>query len=425
MSLEGTSVEQLGERIKRLRKERKMTLADVAGDRLTKGMLSLIENGKANPSMESLQYIASRLDINSSELMQSEDKNLIRELLLNAESLLAEYKETFSKERQEEIKQEYLDRLYPFFENRNVAGSSYEEVRLYELYLIGKYYFKDQFELKSIRKVVEMYENLNAFSKILSLYSFMAINEFAKLNYNEALSFLLEGEQKLNQYEYLIDPLEKLDFYYNLTVVYAAVNDEAKTEHYLNVAMELSKKKKVFYRLNDFYRFLYYVNLQSFDVEKMKFYIRKIKDYVRLIEDPLEQLMLDIITLTFYNVVEKDYMKVINYTFNGNLPKEIELGNNVFINSEKAYAYYHLNDFKQAIAIVKDLKIPYYNTHPIDLSFLYQGFAIRALCQYELENIEEAKRDILYAYDGVKTFSNSIQKQFIVESYEKIIKEKL
>ena len=65
-------MDQLGERIKQIRKERKMTLAQVAGDRLTKGMLSLIENGKAQPSMESLQHIAGQLNVDIADLLQND-----------------------------------------------------------------------------------------------------------------------------------------------------------------------------------------------------------------------------------------------------------------------------------------------------------------------------------------------------------------
>ena len=54
-------MDTLGLRIRQLRKEQKLTLEALAGNKLTKGMLSLIENGKAQPSMESLSYIAERL----------------------------------------------------------------------------------------------------------------------------------------------------------------------------------------------------------------------------------------------------------------------------------------------------------------------------------------------------------------------------
>jgi len=50
----------LGERIRAIRKLKKMTLEALAGDQLTKGMLSQIENNKARPSMDSLEYIGTR-----------------------------------------------------------------------------------------------------------------------------------------------------------------------------------------------------------------------------------------------------------------------------------------------------------------------------------------------------------------------------
>ncbi|MCT4573638.1 helix-turn-helix domain-containing protein, partial [Bacillus thuringiensis] len=51
----------LGEKIKTLRKEKKLTQTELVGSELTKSMLSQIENGKATPSMKTLQYIAEKL----------------------------------------------------------------------------------------------------------------------------------------------------------------------------------------------------------------------------------------------------------------------------------------------------------------------------------------------------------------------------
>ena len=73
----------LGERIRSLRKQRKMTLEALAGDQLTKGMLSLIENNKANPSMESLSYIAEQLGVEMSELLEEVNTQELREVLEN------------------------------------------------------------------------------------------------------------------------------------------------------------------------------------------------------------------------------------------------------------------------------------------------------------------------------------------------------
>ncbi len=78
----------LGTRIRNLRKERKLTLEALAGDRLTKGMLSQIENDKAKPSMESLDYIAERLGVKASELLEEIAPSTIRHLLEQVEIFL-------------------------------------------------------------------------------------------------------------------------------------------------------------------------------------------------------------------------------------------------------------------------------------------------------------------------------------------------
>jgi transcriptional regulator with XRE-family HTH domain len=51
----------IGEKIKSLRKEKKLTQSALAGQRITRNMLSLIERGAANPSLETVEYIAAKL----------------------------------------------------------------------------------------------------------------------------------------------------------------------------------------------------------------------------------------------------------------------------------------------------------------------------------------------------------------------------
>ena len=52
----------VGEKIKTLRKELNMTQSELAGEEMTKSMLSQIENNVSNPSMKTLQYIAKVLN---------------------------------------------------------------------------------------------------------------------------------------------------------------------------------------------------------------------------------------------------------------------------------------------------------------------------------------------------------------------------
>ena len=59
----------IGEKIKKLRTAKMMTQSELAGTAITRNMLSQIENGVARPSLETVQYIASRLNISPGYLL--------------------------------------------------------------------------------------------------------------------------------------------------------------------------------------------------------------------------------------------------------------------------------------------------------------------------------------------------------------------
>lgn len=60
---------ELGKRIKEARLAKKLTQTEVAGDFITRNMLSQIESGTANPSLKTLEYLTSVLDIPIQALM--------------------------------------------------------------------------------------------------------------------------------------------------------------------------------------------------------------------------------------------------------------------------------------------------------------------------------------------------------------------
>ena len=62
-----------GEKIKAARIHRSMTQSELAGDKITRNMLSIIESGKANPSTETVRYLADRLELPVSYLLSDED----------------------------------------------------------------------------------------------------------------------------------------------------------------------------------------------------------------------------------------------------------------------------------------------------------------------------------------------------------------
>ena len=65
----------IGNKIKQLRISAGLTQSQLAGSKITRNMLSCIESGKASPSIDTLSYLADRLNVPVSFLV-SEDDNL-------------------------------------------------------------------------------------------------------------------------------------------------------------------------------------------------------------------------------------------------------------------------------------------------------------------------------------------------------------
>jgi transcriptional regulator with XRE-family HTH domain len=80
--------ETLGQRIKRLRKERGMSLAKVVGGDFSRAFLNQVELGRAQPSTRVLRVIAGRLGTQVDYLLEGRLPDLDRELALERARLL-------------------------------------------------------------------------------------------------------------------------------------------------------------------------------------------------------------------------------------------------------------------------------------------------------------------------------------------------
>lgn len=76
----------LGAKLRQARLEKGLSQKELAGDRITRNMLSLIENGSASPSMETLRYLATALGKPLSFFLE-EDLSANQKCILSARSL--------------------------------------------------------------------------------------------------------------------------------------------------------------------------------------------------------------------------------------------------------------------------------------------------------------------------------------------------
>ena len=67
----------IGEKIKKLRTDKLMSQSELAGGEITRNMLSQIEHGSAMPSLSTVNYIASRLNVSPGFLLANEEDERI------------------------------------------------------------------------------------------------------------------------------------------------------------------------------------------------------------------------------------------------------------------------------------------------------------------------------------------------------------
>ena len=183
----------LGERIKALRKEQRLTLVDLAGSKITKGMMSLIENNKSKPSMDTLEYLAEELGVTVSYLTQEGDSEWTKEVLERSELYNAFDFPT------ELIKEEILPNMDKIAQS-NDGMVVYHLIRVYYRYTGQK------------EKAEEITDLIEKFYKSIGLEHLAVTDKM-----NNAVSMLYERDYK-NAYEtikQLEDEVEKFKDYDN------------------------------------------------------------------------------------------------------------------------------------------------------------------------------------------------------------------
>lgn len=93
---------QLGQKIRELRVKEGITQKELAGDKITRNMLSLIENGSASPSVRTLLYIAEKLGTPAGYFFSSSTADESRFLKL---TVIEKLKEKFSQKKYRECRE--------------------------------------------------------------------------------------------------------------------------------------------------------------------------------------------------------------------------------------------------------------------------------------------------------------------------------
>lgn len=392
----------LGEKIKALRKEKKLTQTELAGSELTKSMLSQIENGKATPSMKTLQYIAEKLECEPSFLLE-EDEGKIVELIQKMEPLI--------KANGDEV----YKTLLPIVQTD--LPPTLNTARLYKQFITGAAIMNDYNIAYYVETAVSIFEKYTLYRESTETKLLFYYMLFKRKKYKECLQLIatIRDEYKAKNLE--MDLITHIQLYLKEAIILLAYGNYEKCEKVILDALAFSKKHQVYYKTDEFYRILSYQKIIVADKERYLYYIKKSEQFAIFTEDTLSAANVDILKAYYYNTVTNEYTIALEHLeqFREKLKNDPIFQDDGLYYLEKGKSLYGLKRYKEALETLKHATIPDYMNHPLDQSWVLTAGSYRALCYIELQDKKSALTEAKEAVQAIDSYPDSIFTSFIKE----------
>lgn len=387
--------QNLGERIKTLRKELKMTQTDLAGSEMTKSMLSQIENNLAMPSMKNLQYLASRLgksasyffddnDSQSTSLSEEIHKELIeisglmnrRKLdaaLKALEAMLAKY----SFDKDSKLYADFLSKhgVCLIEMNRSAEGE------------------------EKIKEAVIIYKNKYLFVDASRTYTTLIGTPWNNFDYCKCMIILDEAMSIYNNsinkdYAFEIETL------YIRSLLYTGLDRLEESLVATNKALDISKQTNIYYRSDELYKNLAILNGLMGNIEHFDEYINKARQFSVFTENNDVLSGVEGVCGLYYNYMGKPDI-ALEYL---DKAQKLSEGAVAFALAEKTKSYYLLGKYQEALESVKLIQNPDYIPFKYDYLHIWTAKIYEGLCLNKLGKSKEA----------IATIKSGIEKQEIV-----------
>jgi transcriptional regulator with XRE-family HTH domain len=236
----------LGQKVKKLRKEKGLTQQDLADNNISRSMLSLIENDVAQPSMSTLSYVAQKLGRSLSYFL-SDDEEINQQgekLLIKAENLIDEGQH-----------EEAFKNIHAFISQHQDAASYSATERLFgSLYvLLGICCFNMQHPeaLSYLTSAVEKLIHADAPLYLSNAYNYLSILKYQENDYAEMERLLILADSVLGNIT-LNNIRMKLNVAYNLALAYYMQQKYPQTLELIRQTLSYCGKYEVFFNYGDF-----------------------------------------------------------------------------------------------------------------------------------------------------------------------------
>lgn len=409
-------MDTLGKRIHSIRKSKKMTLVDVAADKMTKGMLSLIENDKAQPSIENLQHIARMLHTEISSLTNEFPPAKLRELLDEIHSI-----QRRNTEDTVTASQLIIDLVKPI---ENKLPLCYETAQIIVIYIkcfsrIEKY----EEGILASTKGAALFKEMSLYNEYLQAIRCIAINEECLNHYENAFNVLQEAFEMCISDYYFINTDIKISIFYDYAAsAFANGNFEiakVSTTHLIDTC----HKNKAYFFYSHSLRLAATASIIFGKMEEVEHYRKLLDRFTEFDQTEETELLSNLFYLIYYNLGSKNPEKVI--IFGDKLLENKQISNlNQFVYLELGKAYYQLGKINLAYSYFKKYNLSQQVVlHPIDQGIFNESYAYYALLLQKLGKIEEATTWATLAFENSKKIVQFFDQDFIHSTYNEIVKK--
>ncbi|MDJ1156193.1 helix-turn-helix transcriptional regulator [Macrococcus caseolyticus] len=412
----------LGSRIRNLRKEKKLTLEALAGDYMTKGMLSLIENNKNNPSMESLEYIAERLGTSVSALLEDGSEVTTNNIYNEIKQILKVPNISYQKE---------IDGiLSPII---NEIQHNRKGAFIFKHYAFTKARINDvDNAVKYMNKAKSIYADNDDINELIEVERDYASIYYLVRDYDKAL------QHAITTYENYKDDLSVTNpnIIPNLLVSIGTfcyqnydIDDCIK---YFKLAEEKCIENKTYKHLTPIYKSLCVMYILNQDETHYTVTYKKFDNIKQLNPDDF-QTNFDIFTTDIiYYFFNEEYHKLLHLLDqrdtllkHNQYQQQVNDNFEAFWSLYKAIALYNLQQYDSAVSILNSDDADTEFTALADVSIHAQKYTYLALNEERLGNHKSACDYIIKAMGIIKSIPSNHFTQITEQTYERIINESL
>lgn len=268
----------LGQKIKSIRKEQGLTQAELVGDRITRNQLSLIENGINNPSISTLEFLASRLNVPMSYFLSNDDFSMhkCQKLITKSEAQLEAGKHT-----------QVVYEIEEFLNNINNQNDSTMGDLLGKVYaLLGTAYINvDKSKAKEcLLEAIRLLEPTDQVWYLSKACNYLGILYDDENDWEQADYYLTKAHNLITNVS-LDNIILKLNIAYNISYLYTKQGRYQELIDFITENLKYSNKYKIFHNFGIFNMLLSIAYRYTFDYNKAIICMQKAIEFFQFSDD--------------------------------------------------------------------------------------------------------------------------------------------